>query len=118
LSAHIRFRPPHVRGFREGKGHIPLLVKHFCQKYEAKIGKKITNISQKVMDALAKYDWPGNIRELENIIERALILSRGNTLDYGDGFPPKKNKTKKFLLQRLKTKSGNILMHLKKLPGK
>ncbi len=72
---------------RQRKDDIPLLVKHFCQKHEAKIGKKITNIPTKVMEALVAYDWPGNIRELENIIERALILSRNSTLEYGDWLP-------------------------------
>lgn len=72
---------------RERKEDIPLLVKHFCQKHEGKIGKKISNISSKVMDALIAYDWPGNIRELENIIERAMILTSGNSLEYGDWIP-------------------------------
>ena len=72
---------------RDRKEDIPLLVKHFCQKHEGKIGKKVTNIPQKVMDTLMAYDWPGNIRELENIIERAMILSQGNTLEAGDWLP-------------------------------
>ncbi|HEY6975794.1 MAG TPA: sigma 54-interacting transcriptional regulator [Chitinophagaceae bacterium] len=87
--------PIHCLPLRERKEDIPLLVKHFCQKYEAKIGKKITNIPQKAMDALMKYDWPGNIRELENIMERALILSSGNTLEYGEWIPSEKKTDKK-----------------------
>lgn len=87
--------PIHCPPLRERKEDIPLLVKHFCQKYEVKIGKKIIDIPQKVMDALIKYDWPGNIRELENIIERALILSRGNTLEYGEWIPLEKKMDKK-----------------------
>jgi formate hydrogenlyase transcriptional activator len=79
---------------RERKEDIPLLAKHFCQKYEAKIGKKITNIPAKTMDALMEYDWPGNIRELENIIERALILSRDGVLEYGDWLPTVKQNSK------------------------
>ncbi|WP_166437253.1 sigma 54-interacting transcriptional regulator [Niastella caeni] len=79
---------------RDRKEDIPLLVKHFCQKYEAKVGKKITNIPGKVIDALMAYNWPGNIRELENIIERALILSRGNTLEYGEWVPAPKTLNK------------------------
>jgi len=75
---------------RDRKEDIPLLVKHFCQKHEAKIGKKVTHINPKVIDALIAYDWPGNIRELENLIERALILSFGNTLEYGDWLPKEK----------------------------
>jgi transcriptional regulator with GAF, ATPase, and Fis domain len=72
---------------RERKDDIPLLVKHFCQKHEGKIGKKVTTASPAVMDALMAYDWPGNIRELENIIERALILSNNDELEYGDWVP-------------------------------
>lgn len=75
---------------RDRKEDIPLLVKHFCQKYEGKMAKKILHIPSKVMDALMAYHWPGNIRELENIIERALILSRGDTLEYGDWLPAEK----------------------------
>jgi formate hydrogenlyase transcriptional activator len=75
---------------RERKEDIPLLVKHFCLKHEHKIGKKITHITARVMDALIAYDWPGNIRELENIIERALILSRNGSLDYGEWLPAEK----------------------------
>ncbi len=75
---------------RDRKDDIPLLVRHFCHKHEGKIGRKITNIPNKVMDALMAYDWPGNIRELENIIERAMILSTEGTLEYGDWIPIEK----------------------------
>jgi len=79
---------------RDRKEDIPLLVKHFCQKHEAKIGKKVTDISPKVMESLMNYDWPGNIRELENLIERALILSSGDTLEDGDWVPAEKTQVK------------------------
>ncbi|MEP7377514.1 MAG: sigma 54-interacting transcriptional regulator [Chitinophagaceae bacterium] len=72
---------------RKRKEDIPLLIKHFCQKHEGKIGKKINNVSDKVIDAMMAYNWPGNIRELENIIERAMILSRNGILEYGDWIP-------------------------------
>jgi formate hydrogenlyase transcriptional activator len=75
---------------RDRKEDIPLLVKHFCQKHEGKIGIKIKDVPRKVMDALMAYDWPGNIRELENIIERAMILSSGGILEYGDWIPTEK----------------------------
>jgi len=86
---------------RDRKEDIPLLVRHFCQKYEAKIGKKITHIPPKVMNALTTYDWPGNIRELENIVERALILTRGSTLEFGDWLPVEKKSTGKINQQKL-----------------
>ena len=69
---------------RDRKEDIPLLVKHFLQKFEGKMGKKITHVPPAVMDALSAYNWPGNIRELENLIERAMILSPGNELSYGE----------------------------------
>jgi len=75
---------------RDRKEDIPLLVKHFCQKHEGRIGKKVTDIQPRVMEALMSYNWPGNIRELENIIERALILSRDNILEYGEWVPTQK----------------------------
>jgi formate hydrogenlyase transcriptional activator len=105
---------------RERKEDIPLLVKHFCQKHEARIGKKITNIPSKVMDLLMVYDWPGNIRELENIIERALILSKENTLEYGEWMPSHKKQSlntgvqtledveKKHIIQTLQTTKWKV----------
>jgi formate hydrogenlyase transcriptional activator len=79
--------PIHCPPLKERKEDIPFLVKHFCQKYEVKVGKKVTSIPSKVMDALTAYDWPGNIRELENVIERAIILSRSGAIQYGDWMP-------------------------------
>jgi transcriptional regulator with GAF, ATPase, and Fis domain len=69
---------------RARKEDIPLLVKHFCQKHENKIGRKIIHIPARTMDKLMAYDWPGNVRELENLIERAMILSKDGTLECGD----------------------------------
>jgi len=74
---------------RQRKEDVPLLVKHFSEKVGAKVGKKIGSINPKAMDALLAYDWPGNVRELENIIERAVILSKGRTLQLGDWIPAK-----------------------------
>jgi len=79
---------------RERKEDIPLLVKHFLKKHEGKMGKKITNVATKVVDALIDYDWPGNIRELENLIERAMILNPGNSLEYGEWLPKANASTK------------------------
>lgn len=76
---------------RSRKEDIPLLVEHFVKKYEGKMGREIKIIPARVIDALMLYDWPGNIRELENMVERALILSAGSTLEYGDWIPAAKN---------------------------
>ena len=72
-------------------GDMPPLVHHFVEKYSKKLGKEIDTIPQKVMAALQAHDWPGNVRELENIIERALILSRGTTLRLDDAFSNRRN---------------------------
>jgi transcriptional regulator with GAF, ATPase, and Fis domain len=74
---------------RDRKEDIPLLVKHFMNKYSGRIGKKVDKVSQRVIDILTQYQWPGNVRELENIIERAVIISCGETLDLGDWMPVK-----------------------------
>ena len=71
------FCPP----LRERKEDILLLANHFLKKYEPNIGRKISNISKKSINKLMSYDYPGNIRELENIVERYMITSEGNTLD-------------------------------------
>lgn len=80
---------------RNRKEDIPLLVNHFVKKYESRMNTDIKHISDKVIDALLLYDWPGNIRELENVIERGLIVSRGNKLEFGDWVPCFKNGTNK-----------------------
>ncbi|HYL36972.1 MAG TPA: sigma 54-interacting transcriptional regulator [Bryobacteraceae bacterium] len=73
--------PISVPPLRERTGDIPKLVRYFTQKYARGMNKAITNISQETMEALLRYAWPGNVRELENLIERAVILTRGSTLE-------------------------------------
>lgn len=67
---------------------IPLLVWHFISKKQVRLGKTISNVPKNVMSALVEYDWPGNIRELENVIERAMILTSGSTLMVEGSFRP------------------------------
>ncbi len=62
---------------RERKGDIPLLVNDFIVKHAKRVSKKVDSIAPKAVTALMAYDWPGNIRELENVIERAVILTKG-----------------------------------------
>ena len=69
---------------RERKEDIPILVRHFIRKFTARTGKKIETVPQKVMAALQGYHWPGNVREVENIIERAVIISTGKQLKLED----------------------------------
>ena len=65
---------------RERRDDIPLLVRYFVQQYARRMNRRITSIPTESMNALARYHWPGNIRELQNFIERAVILSTGSTL--------------------------------------
>ena len=80
LYYRLNIFPITVLPLRERKGDIPPLVNHFVEKYCRKLGKEIHEISRKAMESLQNYFWPGNIRELENIIERAVITSRGTEL--------------------------------------
>ncbi|NQT38771.1 MAG: sigma-54-dependent Fis family transcriptional regulator, partial [Planctomycetes bacterium] len=72
--------PVEVPALRARREDIPLLVWHFIFEKQVKLGKKIDEISQTTMDRLTQYPWPGNIRELENVLERAMILSPGSAL--------------------------------------
>ena len=65
---------------RERRDDIPLLVRYFVQQYARRMNRRITSIPTESMNALVRYHWPGNIRELQNFIERAVILSTGSTL--------------------------------------
>jgi DNA-binding NtrC family response regulator len=64
-----------VPPLRERKDDILILVEYFVQRYANRAGKNIRLIDQKTLDLLQSYDWPGNIRELQNVIERSIILS-------------------------------------------
>ncbi|MBZ5564613.1 MAG: sigma 54-interacting transcriptional regulator [Acidobacteriia bacterium] len=72
--------PLRVPPLRERAEDVPLLVRYFVQKYARQMDKRIETIPSEAMEALVRYHWPGNVRELENLIERAVILSRGSVL--------------------------------------
>jgi formate hydrogenlyase transcriptional activator len=72
--------PVHVPPLRERQGDIPLLVRHFTQQFSRHMKKVMETIPSATMDALCRYHWPGNIRELQNVIERAVIISSGPAL--------------------------------------
>jgi formate hydrogenlyase transcriptional activator len=69
---------------RDRREDIPLLVRHFVQKYAASLGKTIETVPLATLARLQAYSWPGNVRELQHVIERAVIVSRGATLEFGD----------------------------------
>jgi formate hydrogenlyase transcriptional activator len=72
--------PVRVPALRERPEDIPLLVRHFVQQFSRRLGKAIDAIPAETMTALTRYPWPGNIRELQNVIERAVILTNGSVL--------------------------------------
>jgi formate hydrogenlyase transcriptional activator len=84
--------PIHLPSLREREGDIPLLVQYFVRKFAANLGKKIDRIPERMITALQRYQWPGNIRELEHVIERAVILSEGPELEPIDWLSSSDNK--------------------------
>ena len=77
-----------IPSLRQRPDDIPLLINHFVAKYNKKIGKKITTVSTATLNILQEYHWPGNVRELESVIERAVIITQGTTLQVVDRFVP------------------------------
>ena len=73
--------PIHLPPLRERGDDIPLLVQFFLRKFSARIGKPVEGVSPELMRRFQGYAWPGNVRELENLVERAVILTGGDTLD-------------------------------------
>jgi DNA-binding NtrC family response regulator len=65
---------------RERKEDVPLLVQAFIEKFNISMGKRVERISEEALDSLMKYDWPGNVRELENVIERAMVVTKDNLI--------------------------------------
>ena len=80
LYYRLKVFPITTAPLRDHPEDIPLLARHFTQKYARKMSKEIDNIPSETMRALESWSWPGNVRELENFIERAVILSRGPNL--------------------------------------
>jgi formate hydrogenlyase transcriptional activator len=72
--------PIHIPALRERREDVPLLVRYFVQKFSRRLNKTVEYVPAEAMDALVNYAWPGNIRELENLIERAVLLSPGKEL--------------------------------------
>ncbi len=72
--------PLNVPPLRERREDIPLLTRYFVQKHAQRMGRKIESIPRQALETLTNYDWPGNIRELQNVIERSVILSNGPEL--------------------------------------
>jgi two-component system response regulator HydG len=87
LYYRINVVPITIPPLRERAEDIPLLAAHFLRLYGEKNKRMLKGFADGVMDALMRYDWPGNVRELENIVERTVIMSRGDTITFAD-LPP------------------------------
>jgi len=72
--------PIEIPPLRDRRSDIPILVEYFVARHGARIGKKIRRVEKRTMDLFLSYPWPGNVRELQNVIERAAILTEGDTL--------------------------------------
>ena len=88
LYYRLNVLPIRVPPLRERQADIPQLVMFFIQRHAKQIGRTVEGVSRESMERLTRYGWPGNVRELENVIERALVLSRGGVLDVGRDFLP------------------------------
>ena len=103
---------------RERREDIPILVKHFAQKYSEKINKEILEISPRSLNKLMAYDFLGNVRELENLVERAVILSKGKVLNFDFSLTKKTNiKSSKFL-SMMEMQKKHIIDALERTNGK
>jgi formate hydrogenlyase transcriptional activator len=80
LYYRVNVFPLELPSLRDRREDIPLLVRHFVQLFSRRMNRGIDTISSESMQALTQYSWPGNIRELQNLIERAVILSSGTVL--------------------------------------
>ena len=85
---------------RERREDIALLIRHFLKKYTQELEKNITHISPEAMKALLGHEWKGNVRELENILERAIVMTEGDTI------------TTEYLPQELLTLQSQIVVNI------
>jgi PAS domain S-box-containing protein len=81
--------PIEIPSLRERRADIPLLVEYFIDRYARKAGKKIKRVNKKTLELLHSYPWPGNIRELQNVIERSIILCETEIFSIDESWLPK-----------------------------
>jgi formate hydrogenlyase transcriptional activator len=83
--------PIWVPALRDRRDDIPLLVEYLVERYARKTGKRFKNIKKKTLSLFQAYDWPGNIRELQNVVERAVILCDGETFSVDETWLQRKS---------------------------
>jgi PAS domain S-box-containing protein len=104
--------PIHNIPLRERKEDIPILAQFFLEKYAAKAGRNFKRLSKHAIADLMRYNFPGNIRELENIIERAVIVEQGSTLKTGDWLPKNSLKSLKANFTSFETMQRNYIIEV------
>ncbi len=87
LYYRLKVFPIQLPALRDRAQDVPLLVSYFVKKFSATMGKKVETVPAQAMEMLKGYPWPGNIRELEHVVERAVILSQSSELDLDDWMP-------------------------------
>ncbi len=102
---------------RQRKEDIPLLVQFFCEKLGAKLGRRVSEVPQRVIDQLTAYDFPGNVRELENLIERAIITAADGRLRLGDWFEPVRPRKEPEAFDTLEAVQRNHIIRVLKSTG-
>jgi DNA-binding NtrC family response regulator len=102
-----------VPPLRDRSEDIPTLVEYFVQRYASKLGKKITIVSKETLKLFQTYQWPGNIRELQNVIERSVILCEGKVFRVDESWvsrrSPQGSLSSKTLPKRLKNQEREII---------
>ena len=112
LYFRLNVYPIMVGPLREKKDDIPVLVNYFVKKLSKRVGKEIEKIPERTMNILMNYSWPGNIRELENVIERAMITSKGKTLRLPDKLPEPESVNKNLSRLSLYEMERNYIMEI------
>jgi len=106
--------PVEIPSLRERRGDIPLLVEYFIDRYARKAGKNIKRVNKKTLELLQSYPWPGNIRELQNVIERSVILCESDIFSIDESwlplpFPATESKRHIELPRRLEAQEKNMI---------
>jgi formate hydrogenlyase transcriptional activator len=104
---------------RERPEDIPFLVQHFVRKFACRMNSEVSHISEEVMEILQQHDWPGNIRELQNVIERAMIMSSGPDLSLSPGElrPTRKNDASTPVRTLAEAERAHVLDALRQVDG-
>ena len=106
--------PIQIPPLRERKEDLPLLVEYFIDRYARKAGKKITDISKKTLALLESYPWPGNIRELQNVIERSIIVCETENFSVDESWlsqkpPERKAESELYLSEKVAAQEKEII---------